>query len=153
MWLSGLRIRYCHCSRSGHYCVAGLIPGPGISISTGVAKKLFRSFFSFLFMAASAAYVSSQARGQIGAAAACLATQHRRHIWDLHCSLPQHQILNHWVRLGIEPTSSWILVLFVICLVTMGTSKESFWHQRSVALSYMFQNRLTISVKKNPWYF
>ena len=50
-------------------------------------------------MAAPAAYGSSRARGQIGAAAA-----------DLHCSHSNARSLTHWARPGIEPVSSWILV-------------------------------------------
>ena len=36
---SGLRILCCHCSRSGHCCGTGSIPGQGASICFGHGKK------------------------------------------------------------------------------------------------------------------
>ena len=59
------------------------------------------SFF-LLFRATLPAYVSSQARGQIGATAA-----------DLHRSSSNPGSLTHWARPGFKPTSSWILVGFI----------------------------------------
>ena len=41
------------------------------------------------------------------------AMQDPSHVCHLHHSSQQCQILNHWVRPGIKPTSSWILVRFV----------------------------------------
>ena len=38
-----------------------------------------------------------------------------------HHSSQQCWMLNHWVRPGIEPLSSWVLVWFVTCWTTMGT--------------------------------
>ena len=35
--------------------------------------------------------------------------------------------LTHWVRPGIEPVSSWILVRFLTCWATMGTPKFILW--------------------------
>ena len=35
--------------------------------------------------------------------------------------------LNHWVRPGIEPASSWILVVFLTHRATMGTLFLTFW--------------------------
>ena len=58
--------------------------------------------FFFLFRAAPAAYGSSGARGRIGAVAA-----------GLHHSHSNARSLTHWVRPGIEPTSSWIFFRFV----------------------------------------
>ena len=59
---------------------------------------LTSSFFFFFFRAALAAYGSSQARGQIGAAGAAyvtaIAMPDLSHICDLHCSLRQCWILN-----------------------------------------------------------
>ena len=52
-----------------------------------------------LIRATPAAYGSSQARGQIGAVAACL-----------HHNCSNAGSLTHWVRPGIEPLPSWILV-------------------------------------------
>ena len=60
-------------------------------------------FFLFcIFRTTLAAYGSSQARGQIGAAAA-----------SLHHSYGYTGSLTHWVRPGIKPVSSWILVRFI----------------------------------------
>ena len=65
------------------------------------------------------AYGSSQARGQIRAAAACLQHSHsntgsKPHL-DPHHSSGQHQILNppSKARDQLNPMSSWILVRFV----------------------------------------
>ena len=35
------------------------------------------------------------------------------HVCGLHHSSQQHRVLTHWVGPGIEPASSWILVMFV----------------------------------------
>ena len=48
------------------------------------------------------AYGGSQARGRIGAVTT-----------SLHHSHSSTRALTHWVRPGIEPTSSWILVRFI----------------------------------------
>ena len=68
-------------------------------------------FFFFFFRAAPVAYGTSWARGQIRGAAA-----------SLHHSLSNARSLTHWVRQGIEPTSSWILVGFLTHGATTGTS-------------------------------
>ena len=62
----------------------------------------FWLFFFWLFRATPVACGSSQARGQIKAAAA-----------GLHHSHSKAGFLTHWVGPGIEPTSSWILVRFI----------------------------------------
>ena len=77
---------------------------------------LFYSFF-FLFMAVSAAYGSSQARGQIGAEllayATAPATLDPSCVCDLHCSCGNTGSLTHQARPGIKSTSSgtlcWVL--------------------------------------------
>ena len=51
-------------------------------------------FWGGLFRASPAVYGSSQARGQIGAAAASLGTPDLSCICDLRCSSQQYQILN-----------------------------------------------------------
>ena len=56
----------------------------------------------FLLRAALLAYGRSQARGQIGASAS-----------GLHYSHSKARSLTHWVKPGIKPASSWILVGFV----------------------------------------
>ena len=38
-WFSGLRTQHCHCSRSGHCCGVGLIPGPEISTRYRYSQK------------------------------------------------------------------------------------------------------------------
>ena len=45
--------------------------------------------------------------------ATATATQDPSCVWDLHDSSQQPESLTHWQRLGIKPTSSWILVGFV----------------------------------------
>ena len=60
-------------------------------------------YFTFFFRAVPAAYVSSQARGWIGAVAA-----------SLHHSQSHAGSLTHWVRPGVEPVSSWILGLLLL---------------------------------------
>ena len=65
-----------------------------------------------------AAYGSSQARGQIGAIPASLHHSHSNtRIWLSSVTFTTDQgntrSLAHWLRPGIEPTSSWILVQLV----------------------------------------
>ena len=60
--------------------------------------EFFLFFFFWLFRVEPAAYLSSWARGRIGAIAA-----------GLHHSHSNLGSLTHWVRPGIEPTSSWVL--------------------------------------------
>ena len=80
----------------------------------------FRVLFCVcLFRAEPVAYVSSQARGWIGATAAGLhhSYSNRRSkpcLWptpEFMTATPDH--LTHWARVGIKPTSSWILHKFV----------------------------------------
>ena len=83
------------------------------------------SFFFFLFRAA---YGSSQ-RGQIVAAAAGLCHSHTRSeaasvTYIAGCS--NAGSLTHWEKPGIEPTSLWILVVFLTCWATMGTPSQVF---------------------------
>ena len=81
---------------------------PWNSISNCSIKYLpttyfFLSFFFFcLFRATRAAYGASQARGWIGAISA-----------GLHHSHSNARSLTRWVRPGINPASSWILVRLV----------------------------------------
>lgn len=39
LWLSGLRICFCHCSGLGHRYSVGSIPGPGTSTCRGYSQK------------------------------------------------------------------------------------------------------------------
>ena len=77
-------------------------------------------FLFLLFKAAPAAYGSSQARSWIGAVAAGLGPQKQQcriQATSLtYSAAPSNaRSLAHWVRPGIKPTSSWILVGFVTC--------------------------------------
>ena len=51
---------------------------------------------------------------QLPAYTTARATRDPSHACSLHHSSWQCQILNHWVRPGIEPTSSWILIGLII---------------------------------------
>ena len=75
------------------------------------------SFFFFL-RTTLAVYGISQARGQIGATAASL----------YHSSQQQAGSLTHWVRPGIEPASSWILVGFVSTVPQQKLPKHPYSH-------------------------
>ena len=86
-------------------------------------------FLFFLFRTIPVPYGSSQTRGQIRATAASLHHSHSNvgYVCDLHHNHSNTRSLTHWGRPGIEPTSSWILVLFVnswvmkgmICIVSL----------------------------------
>ena len=80
---------------------------------------LFLFYFTLFFLplwAVPTAHGSSQAKGGISAAAA--ASQCHSH--------SNTGPLTHWVRPGIEPASSWILVRFVNCWATKGTPRVYF---------------------------
>ena len=94
---------------------------------TDIETLIFFFFFFFcLFRAAPTAHRGSQARGQIGAVATCLCHSHSK-AGSEPASVTYtttHGItgsLTHWVRPGIEPESSWILVWFVNHWDTTGT--------------------------------
>ena len=89
-------------------------------------------FFSFLplffclFGAAPTAYGSSRARGQIGATAARLHHSHSNHqIWTVSVTYTtahnNARSLIHWVRPGIELTTSWFLVRYINHWAMTGT--------------------------------
>ena len=84
-------------------------------------------FFFFFFRATLAAYGDSQARGWIGAVAAGLqhspatAIPDQSHVCNLHHSSRQLGSLTQWLRPGIKPASSWILVRFVFDEPKTGT--------------------------------
>ena len=75
---------------------------PSFSPTAHAHSYLFIFVFFFLLRAALLAYGRSQARGQIGASAS-----------GLHYSHSKARSLTHWVKPGIKPASSWILVGFV----------------------------------------
>ena len=71
-------------------------------------------FIYFFFRAAPVAYQSSQARGQIRAAAANLPRSHGNTGSEPHLATHGNaRSLSHRVRPGIETMSSWILVGFI----------------------------------------
>ena len=93
----------------------------------------FLSFFLVgggLFRALPAASGSSQSRGRIRATAASLRHSHSQHriravsatYTTAHGNAGN---LTHWVRPGIELSSSWIPVRFLTCWATTGTPKAS----------------------------
>ena len=75
----------------------------GSFLKNNYAFIYFYFYFTFLFLrAAPTAYEGFQARGLIRATAA-----------GLHHSYSNAGSLTHWVRPGIEPTTSWFLVRFL----------------------------------------
>ena len=72
--------------------------------------KVFCFCFFFFFLAAPVAYGCSGARGWIWATSVTYTAA-----WG------NARILTHWVRPGIEPVSSWILVMFLTHWATMVT--------------------------------
>ena len=102
------------------------------SVSRELSRKgflFFLSFFFFFLRAAPVAYGRSQARSQIGAAAASLHHSHN----NMGSELPTWQclILNPLrERPGIEPASSWILVGLVTVEPQWGLPKKGFLDPR-----------------------
>ena len=85
----------------------------------------FFSFF-FLFRVTPVPYRSSQARGQIRAAATGLChshsnTRYEQHLWPTPQLIATARSLTHWAKPGIKPSSSWILVGFVFHWATTET--------------------------------
>ena len=75
-----------------------------------ISLKKKSGFFFFLFTVhvrhMEVSGLGVKAELQLWAYATAIATPALSHICDLHCSLQQCQILNHWGRPGIKPTSS-----------------------------------------------
>ena len=74
------------------------------------------SLSAFFFRVILVAHGGSQARGRIGATTA-----------SLHHSHSNTGSLTHWVRPGIKPVSSWMLVRFVNHWATTGTPERVFY--------------------------
>ena len=103
-WLSGLRIWCCYCWGEGS------IPGTRISACHGHGlKKNLSSKQTFFFLAAPAAYGSSQARGCTGAGSCWSAPQpQQRRIWAASETYPAPRgkagSLTHWAREASDGT-------------------------------------------------
>ena len=121
----------CHyaTTRPHYLMLAECTPTCGIQFLSSYREQrrafsFFFLFFPAFFRAAPAAYGSSQARGHIlelwvPGYATATAIPDLSH--GLHCRSWQCGSLTHWVRPGIEPISSWILVRFLIGWATRGT--------------------------------
>ena len=86
-------------------------------------------FFSFLFLGLHLWHMEVPRPGvksELQLLAYTTATQDLSHICNLHHSSGNTRSLTHWARLGIEPTSSWILSGFITQWVTTGTPYFSF---------------------------
>ena len=81
-------------------------------------------FFLAFFRAAPLAYGSSQAGGRIVASAVSLGHSHSNATSESGTYTTAHGnagSLTYWVRPGIEPATSWILVVFINCWATKET--------------------------------
>ena len=101
---------------------------------------LFWPFCLFFFRAAPSAYGGTQARGRIGAAAASLQPQQ----YQIRATSSTYTTVHgnarswtHWVRPGIKPATSWLLVriisaapwwelLFLCVLLLQASSRPTF---------------------------
>ena len=116
-------------------------------------------FFSFgLFRATPMAYGGSQARGPVRAVAAGLHHSHsnsgsKLRLWPTPQLMGNAESLTYWVRPGIEPSSSWLLVIFVNNWSTMGIPEVLSW------LAFDFQcclistssGQMGKSIKDHAW--
>ena len=126
-------------SSGGSFCFWSLVKQNQILMGAVLSQKfrsqifnlLLTNFFFFfvfcLFRAALASYGGSQARGLIRAVAACLQPQPQQRwiqaAFEIYTTTQTNtRSLTPWVRLGIEPMSSWILVGFINPWAMAGTS-------------------------------
>ena len=92
-----------------------------------VGSLYYYFFFLLLFRAMPVAYGGSQARGWIGAVAASLYIPQPQQcriqaMFATYTTVHGNtRSLTHWVRPGMEPVSSWMLVRFINRWATMGT--------------------------------
>jgi len=115
-----------------------------ISLSTFVFIYLF-SFFGPHPEHMGVPRLGVQSELQLPAYATAIATtQDLSHICNLHHSSWQCQILNHWARPGIEPTTSWLLSdLFL--LSHNGNSSTFFFSILSEQFKYKIWCKLYVS--------
>ena len=116
----------------GHPCLNTYICQHYGVCFTQVERFFFKVLYFFLW-AIPAAYGSFQTRGWIGAVAAGLYHSHsnarsKPQLWPTLqvAAMPgcgNAGSFTHWARPGIEPTTSWILVGFIICSATMKTPR------------------------------
>ena len=100
------------------------------SILANVGQGIIFVFFCFLFRGSYLLYMEVPRLGvkselQLLAYTTATPTTDAA-TWDPRCLWPtpqllQRQILTHWMRPGIKPTASWILVRFLTCWATTGT--------------------------------
>ena len=89
---------------------------------TAIIRADWMLWLFFWHGGTSAAYRSSQARGQIGGIAASLCYSQIQAMSATYTTVHSNAgSLTHWVRPGIEPASSWILVGFVNRWAMTGT--------------------------------
>ena len=105
---------------------------------------------SFFFRAIPTAYGSSQARGWIGAAATLQPHQHRTWAVSANYTAAHHNTgsLTHWLKPGIEPTSSWILVKLFLIMAT--PIFMQFYRLISIYNQYKIL-AISCAVKIHPW--
>ena len=111
-----------------------------LELNIGTVDRLFYFIFWSFFRAAPEAYGGSQARGLIGAVAAGLCHSHSNTRSEAHLQ-PTYTTahsnagsLTHWMRPGIEPASSWILIKCIsteprreLLLVIFNVISEILW--------------------------
>ena len=73
----------------------------------------FCLFFVFFRAAYEVPRLGIESELQLPAYTTAMTTPDLSHVCSLHHSSQQCQILNHWMKPGIEPESSWILVDFI----------------------------------------
>ena len=126
-----IKYRGCHWLRSGALKSRrlGRISAPPCINFAASTKFLFL----LLFTVVCATHGSSQARGCIRAAAVSLRHKHSNHqirsmfvTYSMTCGNSGSTGSTYWVRPGIEPASSRILVRFLTRWATMGTPQPNF---------------------------
>ena len=94
--------RDCHACLLVFWTLGDRVSKNKSALTLYLVSIVFFFFFGVFFRAAPTAYGGSQARGPIGAMAA-----------GLHHSHSNARSLAHWAKPGVEPSTSWLLVIFV----------------------------------------